>query len=124
MIWNGLRAGAGRDRPFQIICLDDAAALAFDNPERFLGKDIEIASDEATLEQLSQTWQRVVGTAPKPSKMPLWLLKRMGDFGRFATNIPVLSSHADIASLRASYPGLRNLEETLRAAQPMQYPPR
>jgi uncharacterized protein YbjT (DUF2867 family) len=127
MIWRGLSAGLKNDRSLQVIALDDAGAFAahvFDNPRQFIGKDIEIAGDEVTLEQLSQAYQRIMGKAPKTSKLRVWLLTRMGDFGKFIVNIPGQPSHADIASLRASYPKLRKLEEAMRAIKPMQYPSR
>jgi uncharacterized protein YbjT (DUF2867 family) len=126
MIWKGLLRGK-KDQPFQVICLDDAAALAalaFSDPAGFLGKDIDIAGDEVTPEELFRAWEKVWGKPPKSAAVPLWLLRGMGDFGRFATRSPALSSHADIASLRAAWPSLRKAEDALRAARPMQYPPK
>jgi uncharacterized protein YbjT (DUF2867 family) len=127
MIWKGLGTDEKDERTFQVTCLEDAAAFAvvvFDNPSEFLGKDIEIAGDEVTHEQLSRAYQEATGKAPRASRMPLWLLSRMGDFGGFVADIPALSSHADIASLRASYPGLKKVLEAMRAAVPMLYPPK
>ncbi len=110
MIWKGLNAGGGGGdgRTFPVTCLEDAAAVAvvaFENPGTLLGKDIEIAGDEITREELAQAYREATGNSPRVSRIPLWLLGRMGDFGRFVTDIPALSSHADIASLRAFYPG-------------------
>jgi uncharacterized protein YbjT (DUF2867 family) len=127
MIWKGLNADRKDERAFQVTCLEDAAVfavVAFDNPTKFLGKDIEIAGDEVTRDQLSRAYQEATGKAPRASRVPFWLLSRMGDFGGFVADIPALSSHADIASLRASYPGLKKVQEAMRAAVPMQYPPK
>ena len=50
------------------------------------------------------------------------LIARMGQFGKFLQHVPAQESHADIASLRALYPNLKNLDEGLHTIKPMAYP--
>jgi uncharacterized protein YbjT (DUF2867 family) len=124
-IWRGLEKGLKPDQTIQVISLDDIGAFAafvFNDPKRFIGQEIEIAGDEASLEQISQTYQRVKGKGLKPTWLPYGLLLRMGEFGKFIQHLPVQESHADIASLRVLYPGLKNLEEGLSTAKPMEAP--
>lgn len=125
IMWRGLEKELKPDRTIQVISLDDIgafAALVFNDPKRFIGQVVEIAGDEASLEQISQAYQRVKGTDLKSTWIPYWLLTRMGDFGKFIQHIPAQESRADIDSLRALYPDLKNLEDGLRAAKPMQAP--
>lgn len=124
-VWHGLENGLGQERKLQVISLDDLGAFAafvFNDPKRFIGQEIEIAGDEASLEQIALAYTRVKGTTLKSSWMPWWMISRMGDFGKFLQHIPVQESHADIASLRMLYPGLKNLDEELRTAKPMEAP--
>jgi uncharacterized protein YbjT (DUF2867 family) len=121
----GLEKGLKPDQTIQVISLDDIGAftaIVFNDPKRFIGQEIEIAGDEATLEQIAQIYRRVKGKDLKSTWLPYGLIVRMGDFGKFIQHIPGQEARADIASLRILYPGLKNLEEGLRTAKPMAYP--
>jgi len=125
ILWCGLEKGLKQNQTIQVISLDDLGAFAafiFNDSKQFIGREIEIAGDEASLEQMSQAYQRVKGTELKSTWLPYWLITRMGQFGKFIQHLPVQESRADIASLRALYPNLRNLEDGLRAAKPMSAP--
>ena len=124
-VWRGLEKGLKPDQIIQVMSLDDIGAFAafvFNDPKRFIGQEIEIAGDEASLEQIAQAYRSVNGQDLKPAWMPYGLLMRMGEFGKFIQHLPVQESHADIASLRVLYPGLKNLKEGLSTAKPMVYP--
>ena len=124
-VWRGLEKGLKPDQALQVISLDDIgafAALVFNYPKRFIGQEIEIAGDEASLEQIAQAHRNFNGQDPKPAWMPAGLLVRMGEFGKFIQHLPVQESRADIASLRVLYLYLKNLEEGLSTAKPMAYP--
>jgi uncharacterized protein YbjT (DUF2867 family) len=125
IVWRGLKKGLKQGQTIQVISLDDIGAFVafvFNDPKRFIGQEIEIAGDEASLEQISQAYRRVKGADLKSTWVPYWLITRMGNFGKFIQHLPVQEAHADIASMRALYPDLKNLEDGLRAAKPMSYP--
>ena len=125
IVWRGLEKGLKQGQTIQVISLDDLGAFAafvFNDPKRFIGQEIEIAGDEASLEQISQSYRRVKGAELKSTCLPYWLLARMGQFGKFLQHLPGQESRADIASLRALFPALKNLEEGLHAVKPMPAP--
>jgi uncharacterized protein YbjT (DUF2867 family) len=124
-VWIGLKKGLKPDQTIQLISLDDVGALAavvFNDPEQFIGQEIEIAGDEVKLEQIAETYRRVKGEDLKSTRMPYGLIVRMGQFGKFIQHIPQQEPQADIATLRMLYPGLKNLEEGLRTAKQMPWP--
>ena len=123
----GLRPG----KPLQIVATDDIGAfaeLAFANPEQYLGKTIELAGDELTETQIAEVFTKVIcrpvkaagpqnpsGAAPTEEQVAMF---------NFFNGV---GYDADIASLRASYPALQNLEQFLRRngwenAQPIPIP--
>lgn len=117
-ILNGTFFGLGLhpDKPIQIIAVDDIGAItaiAFERPQEFTGKAIEIAGDELTEPQIADIFSRVIGRpvqvgqmqwdgAPDPEamKMGQWFNEK--------------GYEADIAAVRKLHPGLKNLERWLR----------
>jgi uncharacterized protein YbjT (DUF2867 family) len=66
------------DKPYQLIATDDIgeyAAQALTQPERFIGKAIEIAGDELTNPQIAATFARVMGRRVTFSKLPLFMTR-------------------------------------------------
>jgi uncharacterized protein YbjT (DUF2867 family) len=125
IMWSGLSKSLGQNDIIQIITLDDVgafAALVFDHPKQFIGKEIEIAADEVYFDQLVQAYRRVEGKNPPRSLIPYWLLTRMGNFGKFIQHLHTQESRANIAALQKLYPDLKNLEQGLRIAKPMLAP--
>ena len=52
------------DKPLQQISTEDIgafAAMAFDDPDRWIGREMDIAGDELTMVQMAQTFGRVIG---------------------------------------------------------------
>ncbi|SNT34398.1 NmrA/HSCARG family protein [Actinacidiphila glaucinigra] len=96
----------------QLIAVRDIgafAALAFDYPEYYVGKAIEIAGDELTVEELLAAASRAVGRSlapPGDSKEP---------GGRAATGHEgsLNGWRADIAALREQHPTLMNFDTWL-----------
>ena len=81
-LWRGLEKGLKQNQTIQVISLDDLGAFAafvFNDSKQFIGREIEIAGDEASLEQMSQAYRRVKGTELKSTWLPYWLLTRMGN---------------------------------------------
>ncbi|MEV5543148.1 NmrA/HSCARG family protein [Saccharopolyspora shandongensis] len=95
----------------QMIAPDDIgyfAATALDDPQRYLGRQLEIAGDEPTMQQVAETIQRVTGTPTRYEPRPFEGRDRM--FEWFEES----GYRADIPALRQQHPGLQTLEEFLR----------
>jgi uncharacterized protein YbjT (DUF2867 family) len=94
------------DATVQLIALDDIgalAALSFAEPERLLGRVIELAGDELTLHQLvaalsRATGREITGTPPAPAGGP---------------TSPFRGWQADIPALRTLHPALLDLDAWL-----------
>ncbi|MEV6845723.1 NmrA/HSCARG family protein [Actinoplanes sp. NPDC051411] len=97
------------DETVQLIALDDIgafAAMAFANPDRFLGEALELAGDELTVDQI----RSVIGQATGrdiPVAAPASRSAEMTSFSGW---------QADIAALRALHPGLLDLDAWLLRA--------
>ncbi|MFI0464814.1 NmrA/HSCARG family protein [Saccharopolyspora sp. 5N102] len=97
--------------PVQMIAPDDIgffAANVLDDPQRYLGEQIEIAGDERTLRQVAEAIQRVTGTPTRYEPAPFEGRNRM--FEWFEES----GYQADIPSLRQQHPSLQTLEEFLQ----------
>jgi len=92
----------------QLVCLEDIAgfaALVLENPERFRGKRIDIASDEHTPSEIADTLAHATGRQVKYQHTPLERVRAWSKdmalmfdwFDRQGTGI-------DIAKLRRDYP--------------------
>jgi len=109
------------DKPYQTIATDDIGAfvaLAFERPEQFIGKELEIAGSELTNAEAVKVFSRVLGKPVKYQKLPL-LLARLVLGNEFYTMFRWFNDYgckADIAALRRDYPQihLQTLEEWLR----------
>jgi uncharacterized protein YbjT (DUF2867 family) len=117
-ILNGMLSGFGlpADKTNQYITVDDIGAfvaLAFANPQDYIGKAYEIAGDELTEPQIAEIFSRVIGRPvhlappdpvrsadPESQKMVKWFAEQ--------------GYQADIPALRKLYPQLTTLETWLR----------
>jgi uncharacterized protein YbjT (DUF2867 family) len=108
------------DRPLQQISTEDIgvfAAMAFDDPERWIGREMDIAGDELTMVQTAQTFGRVIGRKVDYYQIP-WeqFREAMGeDFTVMNRWFNDVGFEADIAAAREEHPGLATLEQHLRA---------
>ncbi|MDI3389881.1 NmrA/HSCARG family protein [Streptomyces sp. B-S-A8] len=96
------------DKPIQLIASDDIghfAADAFDDPEKFIGKQIELAGDEITFVEIAAVYERLTNTPTRLEPQPIE--DRM--FEWFAEE----GYQADIPALRRQHPGLLTLEQFL-----------
>jgi uncharacterized protein YbjT (DUF2867 family) len=110
--------GISPEKTVQTIAVEDIAvfaALAFADPEKYLGRTLELAGDELTEQQTAQIFSKVIGrpiTLVAPGAGPRRRtddeMKAMFDFfnGEGYT--------ADIPALRKLHPGLLLLEQYLR----------
>jgi uncharacterized protein YbjT (DUF2867 family) len=119
-ITNGVFTGMGlrAEKEVQIIAAEDIGvfvALAFENPQEFLGQTIELAGDEMTETQIAETFAKVIG---RPVRLVSPALpegeepdpERAAMFRFFNAQ----GYSADIHTLRKIYPGLLTLENFLR----------
>ena len=119
-ILNGTYTGMGLrpEKGVQSIAVEDIgvfAALAFENPQEYLGKTIELAGDELTEAQTAEVFSKVIGR-------PVTLVAPSGG-GRRGSEEEMKAMFnffngegydADIAALRKTHPGLLTLEQYLR----------
>lgn len=119
-ILNGTFSGNGLrpDKKHQIVAVEDIAAfaaLAFANPQEYLGRTIELAGDELTEPELADMFSKVIGR-------PVKLVPPSGGWDN-ATKEEMEAAYnffngeaytADIPALRKLHPGLLRFEEYLR----------
>jgi uncharacterized protein YbjT (DUF2867 family) len=119
-ILNGTFVGMGLrpEKGLQMIAVEDVgvfAALAFANPEEYLGKTIELSGDELTESQIVGTFTKVIGR-------PVELTMPSGEGGRRSDEEMKAMFNffngeaygADIPALRKLHPELLPLEQYLR----------
>src|SRR5262245_8583233 len=110
------------DKPYQTIATEDIGAfvaLAFQRPEHFIGRELEIAGSELTNPQAAEVFSRVLGRPVKFRKMPMLLVrlvlgKEIYQMFRWFNDA---GFKVDIGALRRNYPEvhLQTLEEWLRS---------
>ncbi len=94
------------------------AAEAFDDPEEWLGVEIDIAGDELTMVELAAVFSRVVGRPVEYVRMP-WdeyeslVEPELTEMSRW---FEADGYDVDIGRLRSLYPDLISVEEHLRLA--------
>jgi uncharacterized protein YbjT (DUF2867 family) len=119
-ILNGTFSGNGLrpDKKHQIIAVQDIGvftALAFANPDMYLGRTLELAGDELTEPALAETFSRVIGR-------PVTLAAPTGGWGNASEEEMQAAFNffngeayrADIDALRELHPGLLRFEDFLR----------
>lgn len=106
--------GMSPDKPLQMIAVDDIgafAALAFENPQAYIGQGIELAGDELTEPQMVETMTNIIGrqieiAPPGPSPYE--------DMAIMVNWFDEAGFQADIPARRKQYPALMTLEDWLR----------
>ncbi|WP_327353486.1 NmrA/HSCARG family protein [Streptomyces sp. NBC_01304] len=103
-----MRLPVKAEKPMQLIATEDIgvfAADAFDEPDEFIGRQVEIAGDEITFPEVAEIYERVTGTPTRFEAQPIE--ERM--FAWFAEE----GYRADLPALRERHPGLLTFEEFL-----------
>lgn len=90
-------------------------ATIFSDPQRFVGRTIEIAGDEVTGADLQQSLSRAAGTTITYARFPDSLLKENAFLGDLASLVDDgrLSGHADIPALETEFGHLLRFDEWL-----------
>ena len=108
------------DKLFQQVAVEDVgafAAIAFERPEEWIGREVDLAGDEQTMPEISAAFSRVTGKEIGYYQVP-WdqFEEQMGEEGtvmyRWFNNV---GYEADIAALRREYPDLTTFERYLRS---------
>ncbi len=108
------------DKPFQQVAVEDIgafAARAFENPDRWIGREVDLAGDEQSMTEIADTFGRVIGREVSYYQVP-WdqFEEQMGEEGAVMYRwINDVGYEADIAALRQEYPELTTFERYLRS---------
>jgi uncharacterized protein YbjT (DUF2867 family) len=105
--------------PMQLIAVRDIgafAAIAFDRPDHFLGRTVEIAGDVLTPVAIAETFGRVCGLPARFRQTPIEQVRAFDE--QLAQMFTFFDEHpselSDLTRLRAEHPGLMRLETWLR----------
>ncbi|SDR98243.1 NmrA/HSCARG family protein [Actinopolymorpha singaporensis] len=96
------------DRPLQLVAADDIgwfAADAFDHPDSYLGRQLELAGDQLTLPEIAAAFEQVTGVPTRYHAEPI--TSRMYEW--FAES----GYQADIAALRERHPDMLTFTDFL-----------
>ncbi|TMR21287.1 NmrA/HSCARG family protein [Nonomuraea turkmeniaca] len=110
-----MAAGLGPAKPLQMIAVRDIgvfARLAFEQPDDFTGRALELAGDELTVPQIAAAL-KAAGRPARYPRLPKLVLRAMGKEARMLFWFGESGYRADIPSLRALHPGLLTLEAWL-----------
>jgi uncharacterized protein YbjT (DUF2867 family) len=108
------------DKPFQHVAVEDIgafAALAFEHPDEWLGREVDLAGDEQTMPEIAETFGRVIGREVEYYQVP-WdqFEEQMGEeYAVMYRWFNDVGYEADIAALRQEYPELTTFERYLRS---------
>lgn len=107
--------GLDPDKPLQMIAAADIgvfAALAFENPQEYLGQAMEIAGDELTEAQIAAAFAKAIGRSV--DLVPPVGPPASADMARMIEWFNESGYEADIPALRRRHPGLMTFEIWLR----------
>jgi uncharacterized protein YbjT (DUF2867 family) len=107
--------------PLQMIAVRDIGAMAgiaFDRPEEFVGREIELAGDELTMPEAAEVFSRVTGRPVRFEQTPIEELRgKSGEYAAMFEWFEREGYRADIGRLRELYPPLMTLEDWLLATR-------
>ncbi|MBA3616419.1 MAG: NmrA family NAD(P)-binding protein [Rubrobacteraceae bacterium] len=107
------------EKPLQQVNVEDIGAftaIAFENPDEWLGREVDLAGDELTMLEVAETMSQVTGREISYYQVP-WnqFREQMGEeFAVMYEWFNEVGYEADIPALRSEYPELTTLEQYLR----------
>lgn len=109
------------DQAMQFIAVQDIGKIVagiFGNPAKFAGQTLEIAGDTVTGAELAEKFSRAAGQPIVYQRFPDSLLHGNAFLGGLAALVDEgrLAGRADLAALRADFPGLLTLDTWLEGA--------
>jgi uncharacterized protein YbjT (DUF2867 family) len=107
------------DKAFQQVAVEDVgafAAMAFEHPEEWIGREVDLAGDEQTMPEIAETFGRVVGKEIGYYQVPWDQFEgQMGEeYAVMYRWFNDVGYEADITALRQKYPELTTFERYLR----------
>jgi len=108
------------DKPFQHVAVEDVGAfatIAFEDPDTWIGREVDIAGDEQTMPEIAETFSRVIGREVDYYQVP-WdqFEEQMGEeYAVMYRWFNDVGYEADIDALRREYPELTTFERYLRS---------
>ena len=108
------------NRALQMISVEDIgafAALAFEDPEQWLGKEVELAGEELTMPQVAQIFTHILGRPVKYIQVP-WDKFRAQAGDEMTRMYRWFNEHgftADIKGLRRIHPQMLTLEQVIES---------
>lgn len=106
------------DRPLQQVAVDDIGgfvALAFQSPESWLGRAVDLAGEDLTMPRAAETFSKVIGRPVSYVQVP-WddFLEAAGEeYHKMYRWFSEAGYEADIPALRKEYPALTTLQTYL-----------
>ncbi len=126
-IGNGsLMQGLDPSKPLQMVAVDDIgafAALAFDEPDEYIGKELDIAGDELTGPQMAEILGRVLDREITYQQTPIEQIRAFSD--DYAAMVEWFNDEgyqADIPALRKIRPALMTFEKWVEEHKTMMVP--
>ena len=108
-----------KNTKLQIIAVDDIGAIAaivFNDPEKYIGKEIEIAGDELTLAEMAEKLSKAYGKEVAYNSLSVDIVRanspEMADMFQWFID---KGYEADIKNLKTLYPGLSSMESWLKS---------
>jgi uncharacterized protein YbjT (DUF2867 family) len=125
LVFPFLAGGLDPDTGFHLLAVDDLgwfAAEAFDRPDRYLGRTIDVAGDCLRVEEMRDAVARATGSRPSSLVLPAWVSRMINpemarELEWHNRRQPLL----DVAGARALYPGLQRFEGWLRTQRDAQH---
>ncbi|MBD3343972.1 MAG: NAD(P)H-binding protein [Chitinivibrionales bacterium] len=106
-----LALGLDPQKRLQMIAVDDIgafAALAFKNPDEYIGKEIDIAGDELTGPDIANGFAHIMQKEVKYHQIPIEEIQAFSDeYAIMMEWFNVRGYEADIPALRKTYPELK-----------------
>ena len=108
------------DKPFQHVAVEDVGAfatIAFEHPDEWIGREVDIAGDEQTMPEIAETFGRVIGREVDYYQVP-WdqFEAQMGEENAVMYRwFNEVGYEADTDALRREYPELTTFERYLRS---------
>jgi uncharacterized protein YbjT (DUF2867 family) len=108
------------DKPFQQVAVEDIgafAAIAFEHPDEWIGREVDLAGDEQTMPEIAETFGRVIGREVEYYQVP-WdqFEEQMGEeYAVMYRWFNDVGYEADVAALQQEHPELTTFERYLRS---------
>jgi uncharacterized protein YbjT (DUF2867 family) len=113
-----LAMGMRPDRTLQMIAVEDIGiftAMAFEDPQVFLGKALEIAGDELTIPRAAELLSKAMGRPVRFVQQPIEQVRSFSpEYAAMYEWFDVAGYRADIPALRKQHPKLMTFEEWAR----------